>query len=81
MKKSLRKQNSVPNNGKEKENKNMEKRLTKSQNKMICGVCGGIAEYFNMDPTVVRLIFAGLTVLGFSGILLYIICVFVMPEA
>ncbi|WP_368282665.1 PspC domain-containing protein, partial [Enterocloster lavalensis] len=40
------------------------KRLYRSnRNKMICGVCGGVAEYFNIDPTIVRLVFA---ILAFS---------------
>ena len=49
------------------------KRLVKSyQNRQICGVCGGIAQYFNLDPTVVRLA-------GGSGVLAYIIAAIVMP--
>lgn len=59
-----------------------QKRLIKSfRNKMICGVCGGIGEYFNIDPTVIRLIWAILTVCGVgSGIIVYIIAAVVMPE-
>ncbi|MCI8853228.1 MAG: PspC domain-containing protein [Lachnospiraceae bacterium] len=59
-----------------------EKRLVKSQrSKMICGVCGGIGEYFKIDPTVIRLIWAILTVFGVgSGIVVYIIAAVVMPE-
>ena len=60
----------------------MKKRLCKSNtNKVICGVCGGIAEYFNWDPTVVRIIWALFTLAGGSGIVLYIICAIVMPNA
>ena len=56
------------------------KRLYKSsRNKKICGVCGGIAEYLNMDPTVIRLITAIITLAWGSGIILYIIMAFVMP--
>ena len=56
------------------------KRLYKSsRNKKICGVCGGIAEYLNMDPTVVRLITASIALAWGSGIILYIIMAFVMP--
>ena len=56
------------------------KRLYKSRNnKMICGVCAGIAEYLGIDPTVVRLIWAALGLTG-TGILLYIIAALVMPE-
>lgn len=59
----------------------MEKRLTKSiSDKKIAGVCGGIAKYLNIDPTVVRIVVA-LLILGYgSGLLLYIICALVMPE-
>ena len=57
------------------------KKLYKSnQNKMIDGVCGGIAEYFGVDPTVVRLGTVVLSLLGFSGVLAYIIAALVMPE-
>ena len=60
----------------------MDKKLTKSQsNRMLCGVCAGIAEYFNMDPTVVRLLWAILTLLGGSGIIAYIIAAVIIPEA
>lgn len=56
------------------------KRLYKSsRNKNICGVCGGIAEYLNIDPTVIRLITAIIGLAWGSGILLYIIMAFVMP--
>lgn len=59
-----------------------EKRLTKSRtNKMICGVCGGVGEYFNMDPTIIRLIWVILTIGGFgSGLLAYIIAAVIIPE-
>ena len=55
-------------------------RLHKSAtNKQIAGVCGGLAEYFNVDPTIVRLA-AILLVLGWgSGLLAYIICALVLP--
>ena len=55
------------------------KKLYKSNNRMICGVCAGIAEYLGIDPTVVRLIWAALGLTG-TGILLYIIADLVMPE-
>lgn len=56
------------------------KRLYKSsRNKKICGVCGGIAEYLNMDPTVIRLITAIIALAWGSEIILYIIMAFVMP--
>ena len=58
----------------------MNKRLYKSNdNKMIDGVCAGIAEYFAIDPTIVRLLFV-LFALTASGILAYIICALMIPE-
>lgn len=60
----------------------MEKKLYKSnQNKMIDGVCGGIAEYFGIDPTVVRLIWALFSLMGGSGILAYIIAAVIIPRS
>lgn len=59
----------------------MNKRLYKSnKNKMIEGVCGGIAEYFNLDPTLVRLGWILLCALGGCGILAYIIAAVVIPR-
>lgn len=59
----------------------MTKRLCKSRtNKMICGVCGGIAEYCGVDPTVVRLAYVAFSFFVGSGILLYLICAIVMPN-
>ncbi|MCI8891932.1 MAG: PspC domain-containing protein [Eubacterium sp.] len=56
------------------------KRLVKSyQNRQICGVCGGIAQYFNLDPTVVRLAWVVFCLAGGSGVLAYIIAAIVMP--
>lgn len=60
----------------------MEKKLYKSnQDKMIDGVCGGIAEYFGIDPTVVRLIWALFSLMGGSGILAYIIAAIIIPRS
>lgn len=57
------------------------KKLTKSSsNKMICGVCAGIANYFNIDPTIVRLIWALLILCAGTGILAYIIGAIVIPS-
>lgn len=57
----------------------MQKRLYRIvEGKMIAGVCGGIAEYLNIDPTVVRLIWA-LLALGGAGILAYIIAALIIP--
>lgn len=59
------------------------KKLTKSSNKTICGVCGGIAEYFNLDPTLVRVGYLCLSIFSscFPGLLLYFILAVVMPQA
>ena len=57
------------------------KRLYKSRsNRMICGVCGGVAEYLKLDPTIIRLLFALFCFLGGSGILVYIIAAIIIPE-
>ena len=59
----------------------MDKRLYKSnENRMIDGVCGGIAEYFNMDPTLVRLGWVLFCALGGSGIIAYVIAVIIIPR-
>ena len=56
------------------------KKLYKSRkNKMIGGVCGGLAEYLNMDPTIVRIIAGVLCLLKGIGLLVYIIACIVMP--
>ncbi len=47
----------------------------------ICGVCGGIAHYFNVDSTVVRLITAALILAGGVSVLLYFIAALIMPES
>jgi len=58
------------------------KRLTKSRNNVvISGVCGGIGEYFNIDPSLVRIAWVILSVFGGSGLLIYIICAIVLPKA
>lgn len=59
------------------------KKLTRSRNKMLGGVCAGIAEYFDIDPTLVRAIYAVLSVFsaGFPGLLLYIILLIIMPNS
>ena len=50
-----------------------------TENKMIAGVCSGLAEYINIDPTIVRLIWA-LVGLSGAGILAYLICAIIIPE-
>jgi phage shock protein C len=59
----------------------MDKKLHRSQNdKIIAGISGGIGEYFEVDPTIVRLIFVLITVLGGSGVLLYLILWVLIPK-
>ncbi len=57
------------------------KKLYRSEtNKMLCGVCAGIAEYFGIDPTLIRLGWVVLTFIGFSGIIAYIIAAIIIPS-
>lgn len=57
------------------------KRLYKSRNnKMICGVCAGIADYFNIDPSIVRVLWAVLALAAGTGALAYIACAIILPE-
>ncbi len=59
-----------------------DKRLVKSSSeRMLCGVCGGIAEYLGVDPTVVRILWVIFSLMGGSGLLAYIIAAIIMPEA
>ncbi|MCF2671402.1 PspC domain-containing protein [Butyricicoccus pullicaecorum] len=60
---------------------NERKKLYRSvTDRMLCGVCGGIADYFSIDPTLVRLALVALTFMGFSGIIVYIIAALIIPE-
>jgi phage shock protein PspC (stress-responsive transcriptional regulator) len=59
----------------------MERRLTRSKtNRMIFGVCGGLGEYFGIDPTLVRLAFVLLTLANGVGLVIYIILAIIMPS-
>jgi len=59
----------------------MDKRLYRSRiNKKFLGVCGGIAEYFDADPTIIRVLWIIFACAGGSGILAYFIAAFIMPE-
>jgi phage shock protein C len=59
----------------------MKKRLYKiEKDKKLCGVCGGIAEYFDIDPTIVRLLWVLFTACCGAGLLAYIVAAIVMPE-
>lgn len=57
------------------------KRLCRSNNnKMIAGVCGGIAEYINLDPTIIRLLWAIFCLAGGTGVIAYIAAAIIIPE-
>ena len=58
----------------------MEKKLYRStQNKMIAGVCSGLAEYINIDPTIIRVIWALIGLTG-TGLIAYLVCALIIPE-
>jgi len=59
----------------------MKKKLYRSRtDKKLCGVCAGIADYLDIDPVIIRLIWAFVTLAGGSGIIAYIICAIVIDE-
>ena len=59
----------------------MKKRLYKDHSdKKLCGVCSGIAKYFDVDPTLIRLAWVLLVAFAGSGVLAYIICAIVFPD-
>ncbi len=59
----------------------MQKKLYRSRtDRKLAGVCGGVAEYFAIDPTMVRLLWVVFTLMGGSGLLAYIIAAIIMPE-
>ena len=61
--------------------KNGIKKLYRSkEDRMIAGVCGGIGEYLDIDPTVVRILWIVSAVFGGFGILVYLLCAIVIPE-
>lgn len=57
-----------------------DKKLKRSSDKMIAGVCSGIAEYFGIDKSIVRIIWAFLAIFYGAGLLAYIIAWIIMPE-
>ncbi|MEI7503864.1 MAG: PspC domain-containing protein [Paludibacter sp.] len=59
----------------------MNKKLKRSRNQLIAGVCAGFAEYFEWDVTLVRVLYAIISIFsaGFPGLLVYVICWLVMP--
>jgi phage shock protein C len=61
----------------------MEKKLSRTigNEKMLFGVCGGVAKYFGVDATLIRILWAILTIFGFGApILIYVIMTFIMPK-
>lgn len=58
----------------------MAKKIYRSRDKKVAGVCAGIAEYFNIDPTIVRLIWAVFIFAYGTGLLAYFLCWIVIPE-
>lgn len=57
------------------------KRLYKSRdNRVLFGICGGIGEYFGIDPVIVRIALVVLCLVGFSGVIAYILAYFLIPE-
>jgi phage shock protein C len=59
----------------------MKKLYRSNTNRKLCGVCGGLAEHFDIDPTIIRLIFIFLTLFGGGGLLIYLICALVIPKS
>ncbi len=59
---------------------NGKKLYRNTENKMLAGVCSGIADYFDIDPTLVRLVWVLFSLLGGSGLLAYIIAAIIIPE-
>jgi phage shock protein C len=60
----------------------VQKRLTRSKEKMVAGVLAGIADYLNMDPTIVRVLYVVLSIasIGFPGLIAYLIMWVIIPE-
>ena len=58
----------------------MKKLYRSKSNRVLVGVCGGIAEYFNIDPTLVRVAWAVGSVFLFAGVVAYVVCAFIIPE-
>jgi len=57
------------------------RKLYRSRNdRMISGVCGGLGEFFGIDPTLIRIIFVLLAIFGGSGIVIYLVMLLVVPE-
>ena len=61
----------------------MKKLYRSKSDRKLTGVCGGIAEYFDCDPTLIRIIYAALTIfsLGLPGVLIYFVMAVIMPKS
>jgi len=59
-----------------------DKQLMRSEDRMVAGVAGGLADYFDIDPTIIRILFVLLALFGggFLGILIYIVLWIIMPD-
>ncbi len=63
------------------DNKNRKRLYRSATDRKLCGVCGGLAEYFDLDSTIVRLAVVLLTIFGFTtGIWIYILAAIIMPD-
>lgn len=59
----------------------MSKKLYKSRSdQKLCGVCAGIGRFFDIDPTIIRLLWVVITLAGGAGIVAYIVCALVIPD-
>ncbi len=58
----------------------MKRIYKKREDKMLCGVCAGVAEYFDIDPTLVRVLWAVISLGAGAGLLAYIICAIIFPD-
>lgn len=58
----------------------MQKKLQRSADSKIFGVCGGLGEYFDIDPTIIRIVFLVALVTFGTGLLLYLVLALVMPK-
>jgi phage shock protein C len=60
---------------------NATRKLYRSKtNRQVAGVCGGLAEYFNLDATLIRILFVVLAVLGGSGVVIYVAMWIIVPK-
>ena len=67
--------------GEERMNNDYRKLTRSGENRMICGVCGGLGEYLNVDPTIVRIIWIFFSLAGCgTGLLVYLVASVIIPE-